>query len=584
MDYMMYSVGKIGQRCHDLINWPNILKIQFSNMTLPGVFRAIARPLLLPNSCVLIFLVLLSIAIRLPFFFTSTDGYMRDGAVTFHDEAMFIQQGQEVLNGNLPYIKHWDNAPPLAWMAWAVIVFITGGNLVAFRVFGALYIALTGIVLYRTLVKQQSRAAGIWAGAFYIIFASTINASQSFTSEHLVGLPFAGLLYHLLNTGDSRRGRMFAIAFYTLCFMLMTNFIIMLPVVALVLQGFHRLGEPKSRQQLPLWRSRVEVLLRPLLPYLMRVALLSLSCFLGFGFFYIIYWMQGQHELLVRSVFSVLPLFAFDKMDAGFFSFTSDQFWYFHQRYLAKIFHSKHWLIPVVVTCFVVMLAGSLFTRRGRQDRLSIHLLLLAAVAFILPFYRGAFTNYYLFYTLQCLPVFCLIMGRMMSLDLSDARWFALALTFMGLSDATKSVTAVYSPLLRYAGGDEAYSVSYYNDRLYKVAGIINILPMKGRPMIVCGEDDILYTLTGAVNPRYFYFPFYPYSKALIDTLGVKIPPLRNTVLETEPVYIVGRDGDHLSAKGFAEIGDILQLQYIQVSNIEGTVIFVRKDAMQEME
>lgn len=549
-------------------------------MTFSRVWGRIKKIFPLPHPCLLLLLVLLSIGMRLPFFFTSTDGYMRDEATTFHDEAMFIQQGREVLGGHLPYLRHWDNAPPLSWIAWAPVVLATGGNLVAFRLFGALYIALTGFVLYRTLAARQSRGAGLWAAAFYIIFASTLNASQSFSSDHLVGLPFAGMLYYLFNAGDSRRRRAYAAALFTVCFLMMVNFLLLLPVVALVMPGFEGLARRQAAQG---WRGRVMAALRPFFPYAARCAFLGGCCFLGFSLFYLIYWVAGQQALFVKSLFDTLPLFAFDRSAAAIFPWSYEPFVNFHLRYLSKIFHSRHWLVPVIVTCYMVMLAGSVFMRHARRDALSLQLLLLGAAAFILPFYRGAFTNHYLFYTLQCLPVFSLIMGRMMSLDLSDARWFAIALTCMGLSDSTRNVVAAYPPLMSYFGGNKAYSVSYFNDRLYKVAHILNIIPMKGRNMVVCGEDDILYALTGAENPRYFYFPFYPYSKALLDTLDVQIPSLRTTVVNSAPVYIVGREGDGLTSRGFAEIGDILQLKYIQVSNIEGTVIFVRKDAMQEI-
>jgi hypothetical protein len=118
---------------------------------------------------------------------------------------------------------------------------------------------------------------------------------------------------------------------------------------------------------------------------------------------------------------------------------------------------------------------------------------------------------------------------------------------------------------------------------LYRVAEVISTFAVRGEDIIVMGEDDMLYVLTGTKNPRYLLFPFHPYNGKLHGVLKREFFNLRNTVNKTNPVYIVARELDNLTERGFIEIGDIIRQRYVQVANIEGTLIYLRRDRLRSI-
>ncbi len=61
------------------------------------------------NLLIFIYLLLLTIAIRLAFLFP---------AVINWDESTFILMGQSILDGHLPYTNLWDIKPPLAFVSY----------------------------------------------------------------------------------------------------------------------------------------------------------------------------------------------------------------------------------------------------------------------------------------------------------------------------------------------------------------------------------------------------------------------------------------------------------------------------------
>ena len=113
-------------------------------------------------------------------------------------------------------------------------------------------------------------------------------------------------------------------------------------------------------------------------------------------------------------------------------------------------------------------------------------------------------------------------------------------------------------------------------DRNYQVAAELNRFQIAGKNMIVCTDDDSLFILTHAENPRYFLFPSFTSYHYLARVLGVRIEPLLEVVQRSEPVAIVGWRGD----KCFSMLGKYLNEHYEMYSVVQNTHIYVRKDLL----
>ena len=505
----------------------------------------------------LLLLLVLAVLLRLPFYFTSTDGYVRDGALTFHDEAVFMALGLEVLQGNLPYLSRWDALPPLGWLASAVMMLLSWGSLPVFRLLGTLYIGVTAYVLFRGMADRGRRAEGAWAAVFYLLLASTLQAGQSFLPEQLRGLPLVGVRYILLNPREEARQRWRLLALFGVCGLLSLNALLLAPVVAMLYPALFRGRLGSGSVWLAGWQM------------LVRCALLLAAVCVGHLIFYVPYLLCGEGQLLLATLLDAPDLLRGNLIHP----------WAFARRYVQKMAYSEHWLLVVCGFIFLLKLGKQLLLRQT-LDRLFLSLCGLMLAGLGMVYLRGNHGNLFMFYFLQVLPVFALMMGITLRFDYDEARWFVAGAVVLALVQMTLPLQAQYVSLVQYMSGDNSHHESWRNDRLYRVAKVMQTFPTKGESLIVCGEDDMLYVLTDMVNPRYFLFPFNHYDWPLHKLLQRQVPTLRQEVVRAQPLYIVGRDNDALTKRGFSEISDILQQKYIQVAKIEGTIVYLRQDIL----
>lgn len=550
--------------------------MKLPRMALSARFPAVTCALPESRRGILLALLMLALLLRLPFVFTSTDGYMRDVAVTFHDEAMYMLQGRELLRGHLPYLAHWDNAAPVQWLVYAAIMLVTGGTLTGFRLFGLGVITCTAYVLHRCLAERSKPVSGWWAAFFYVLFASTLQAGQSFTFEHLLGLPFALILREVLappRRGAAwRRPARLLMLFGFSCW-LAPSFFCLAPALALLVPELYAgpgcvpaaLRGRKTPLSGVLERGRAVST-----PVLVRSCMLLTAGGAGYVLSYIFYLLIGEGEYFLASVFEA------HRYLAGPYDSVQE----YAARYASKLLHSPHWLIMLLGVCFTAKVAMMLTKPAARFDPLLYRLLLLGVSALFMVYFRGNHSAVFLFYFLQALPVFALIMGYAMNFNLADLRWFSLVVVLAGVHHSTALVQKGWAPFIASLAGDNSQAQYRYGDRLYRAAEVMATFSTEREALIVCGEDDMLYLLTGADNPRFFHFPFHGMNGGLHRILKRAVPSLRAVVLDRRPLYITGREGDPITNRNFNEIGDLLQQRYVQVSNIDGTLIFLRKDKL----
>ncbi|HEY5567413.1 MAG TPA: glycosyltransferase family 39 protein [Gammaproteobacteria bacterium] len=132
---------------------------------------------------------LLTLVIRLPYFFV--------GVIDW-DESTFILMGHAIAAGFLPYEHVWDNKPPLLFAVFAVLAAVPGDPVLVVRVFGAICVLVTAVLVY--LLAQRicdRRGAGI-AAVLYIVGMATSGAGQSTMSELVSTLPLLAAAWLLV--------------------------------------------------------------------------------------------------------------------------------------------------------------------------------------------------------------------------------------------------------------------------------------------------------------------------------------------------------------------------------------------------
>jgi 4-amino-4-deoxy-L-arabinose transferase-like glycosyltransferase len=126
-----------------------------------------------------LFVVLISTAVRLPFFFTGINS----------DESTYILIGQSLLEGHLPYTELWDLKPPLAFLFYASAIALGGKSIVAVRIMGTFCVALTGLLIYLVGQKLWNSRTGIAASMLFVTVSIYIPAGRFTLTEHIAIVP-----------------------------------------------------------------------------------------------------------------------------------------------------------------------------------------------------------------------------------------------------------------------------------------------------------------------------------------------------------------------------------------------------------
>ncbi len=145
----------------------------------------------MPQKVVFISLLVVSIAIRFPFFF-------RD--YIDRDESTFILMGQSWVNGHLPYTELWDLKPPITFLFFAGIIYVFGKSFLAIRLFGALLVAISAFFTYKIGAEFGNKSMGFWAALGAVALQSLFGSLQGVMSEHLCMALFMPGLFLMLRT------------------------------------------------------------------------------------------------------------------------------------------------------------------------------------------------------------------------------------------------------------------------------------------------------------------------------------------------------------------------------------------------
>ncbi len=144
------------------------------------------------KEAILVFLGLLalSILIRLPSFFRYLD---------LADEATFVLMAQSILDGHLPYTELWEIKPPLALFMFTFPIILFGKSLSAVRLYGTIYIALSGLAVYFLGKRVWNYRTGIISGILLTsIVALGTNPNKVMEMTNLQQIAIAPLAASLM--------------------------------------------------------------------------------------------------------------------------------------------------------------------------------------------------------------------------------------------------------------------------------------------------------------------------------------------------------------------------------------------------
>ena len=146
-----------------------------------------------------VLLLLICILVRFPFYFPSVIG---------SDESTFILMGQNLLDGNLPYVDLWDNKPPLTFAFFALFI-LFGNSIIAVRIAGTICVLIAADLTYRIGSRMWGWEAGFLAAIFSIVFVSVTPSGETTLTEIIALVPTMGALAVLL-TGGSKPSTCFS--------------------------------------------------------------------------------------------------------------------------------------------------------------------------------------------------------------------------------------------------------------------------------------------------------------------------------------------------------------------------------------
>lgn len=125
------------------------------------------------------------------------------------DESTFILMAQSVLDGHLPYVELFDIKPPMIYFMLAGAISIFGKSLLAVRIFGAVCILISSVLVMQIARRQSGPLAAGLAGL--VVVALHAQPVAQFTSTELPATAMLlGALWFLITRRSSVSGMIFA--------------------------------------------------------------------------------------------------------------------------------------------------------------------------------------------------------------------------------------------------------------------------------------------------------------------------------------------------------------------------------------
>ncbi|MDA8813078.1 hypothetical protein N9N01_02450 [Candidatus Actinomarina sp.] len=128
----------------------------------------------------------------------------------------YLATSKEILRGNLPYENQWESKTPMLYVFYAFLIFLSGGNLVYFKLLNDLLLFLVALLIfYITKIKYEN--IGIKAfttTCLYVSFMSFDWAKTEYSEIYVIFFLASSYLYLLRKSSNNvfKAGLLFSIA------------------------------------------------------------------------------------------------------------------------------------------------------------------------------------------------------------------------------------------------------------------------------------------------------------------------------------------------------------------------------------
>lgn len=129
-----------------------------------------------------------------------------------NDEITFMIMGSEVLNGNLPYIKYFDNKGPLLYILFS-ITDIVGDQIINARIIANIFVFISSILLFKTLRNFNLSKIESYVGSIFFIFLCGISDFSQCLSSGIVCIPIISFITYVISKNEFGKTDVFYIGF-----------------------------------------------------------------------------------------------------------------------------------------------------------------------------------------------------------------------------------------------------------------------------------------------------------------------------------------------------------------------------------
>ena len=111
------------------------------------------------------------------------------------DISSYLVASSDILRFNVPYEVQWESKQPIFYLIYAFLIFLSGGNLIVFKILSDIYLFAIISIMYLTTLKLSSRSFAFFICIFYLSLMSQPWASAEFSE--VFSLIFIALSYFL---------------------------------------------------------------------------------------------------------------------------------------------------------------------------------------------------------------------------------------------------------------------------------------------------------------------------------------------------------------------------------------------------
>jgi 4-amino-4-deoxy-L-arabinose transferase-like glycosyltransferase len=491
-------------------------------------------------------LLLLALALRLPFFFRDTIA---------RDEGAFVMVGQSLLDGHLPYVERFALKPPVAFAFYAGAIAILGKSVIAVRLAGALVVAATAFLVYLTASRAWNRRVGLLASLLCVPAMSLVARGQATMTEHVAMAPVVGALYLLVRGRPSTGTCFFAGALLGIATLVRLN----LAYAALGIGAFVLLACAGRGAR---------AALRPALAYAAGGALVLALVWLPYA-------LTGQRELWWRAVV-VAPLAHTDLQPS-----LGRNLRLHALEAIGVVGDSGRAYVgsPLVTFVWLAALAGAAVLLRQAvlgADRRSTALIGLAALGIGFGILESGAPHGH--HAIQLVPLGALLAAVFLD-GIAGRRWIPAALIVAALTlISSRPVIGEYRIVAERAWAHRPLS----HGTAFEVAAFLRRENPERRPVFLL-SDHIAYWLSGVGPPtRLTTHPATIFEPSVLRAMnGVETSTLDEVkkVFLKKPEFVVTRGGrlGRMTGETRAWVRRVLAEDYIVATRIEGRIIYRRR-------